>query len=187
MQWGTSPSLSFYDAAILNAGGFFGCYALGLIADSGFGFLNALPLTCVACGVVGFAWISATSVPGIIVWALAYGLLSGAIQAIFSPCLSLLAPSPEVLGSWNGEYLYRRLVHLCTICCRTCRILICLFSTTGICITINSFAVLGTGPIAGRLLENTGGTNYLPMQVFTGVTMFTAGVLFGATRFLDFP
>ncbi|KAE8163996.1 major facilitator superfamily domain-containing protein [Aspergillus tamarii] len=158
MQWGTSPSLSFYDAAILNAGGFFGCYALGLIADSGFGFLNALPLTCVACGVVGFAWISATSVPGIIVWALAYGLLSGAIQAIFSPCLSLLAPSPEVLGSWNG-----------------------------ICITINSFAVLGTGPIAGRLLENTGGTNYLPMQVFTGVTTFTAGVLFGATRFLDFP
>lgn len=120
MQWGTSPSLSFYDAAILNAGGFFGCYALGLIADSGFGFFNALALSCVACGVVGFAWISVTSVPGIIVWALAYGLLSGAIQATFSPCLSLLAPSPEVLGSWNGVYLYRRLVDLCTACCRTC-------------------------------------------------------------------
>lgn len=43
--------------------------------------------------------------------------------------------------------------------------------------------MLGTGPIAGRLLENTGGTNYLPMQVFTGATMVTAGVLFGATRF----
>ncbi|RJE27585.1 MFS monocarboxylate transporter [Aspergillus sclerotialis] len=140
MQLGTSPSLAFYDAAILNAGGFVGCYALGVIADWGFGYLNALSITCIICGVVAFAWISATSVAGIIVWELAYGLLSGAIQAIFSPCLALLAPSPEVLGSWN---------------------------------------VLGTGPIAGRLLDNTGGTNYLPMQVFNGATMITAGVLFG--------
>lgn len=96
-------NLAFYDAAILNAGAFFGCYALGIIADIGLGFFNALSSTTLICGIVGFAWIAAKSTPGFIVWAIVYGLLSGALQAIFSPCISLLAPTPETIGSWNGK------------------------------------------------------------------------------------
>lgn len=103
MQCGASASLSFYTAAILNGGAFLGCYALGIIADSGLGFYNSLTVTTFACAVVAFAWIGAQHIGGVIVWAVAYGILSGALQAIFSPCLSLLAPTPEVIGSWNGK------------------------------------------------------------------------------------
>lgn len=52
----------------------------------------------------------------------------------------------------------------------------------GICIFVSSFAVLGTGPIAGKLLANTGGADYLPMQLFTGVCLTVASVLLVATR-----
>ncbi|KAJ5218104.1 uncharacterized protein N7498_000203 [Penicillium cinerascens] len=106
MQSGASASLSFYTAAILNGGAFLGCYALGIIADSGWGFFNSLTVTTFACAVVAFAWIGAQHIDAIIVWAVMYGVLSGALQAIFSPCLSLLAPTPEVIGSWNGKRLY---------------------------------------------------------------------------------
>jgi hypothetical protein len=57
-----------------------------------------------------------------------------------------------------------------------------MISYTGICITISSFAVLATGPIAGQLLENTGGSDYLPMQLFTAVSLTLSGALFVVTR-----
>lgn len=47
-----------------------------------------------------------------------------------------------------------------------------------------SFSVLGTGPIAGRLLYITHDNNYLPMQLFTGVTSLVASFLFLASRFV---
>ncbi|KAK5800701.1 hypothetical protein VI817_002913 [Penicillium citrinum] len=148
-QYGGSESLAFYNAAILNGGACLGCYALGIIADSGLGFFNSLTVTTFACAIVAFAWIAAKNIAGIIVWTAVYGIFSGALQAIFSPCLSLLAPTPEVTGSWNG-----------------------------IAISIGSFAVLGTGPIAGKLLSNEGGTGYFPMQLFTGICLFIAGVFY---------
>lgn len=46
-----------------------------------------------------------------------------------------------------------------------------------------SFATLGSGSIGGRLLDNTGGTNYVPMQAFTGATLVASGFLFLLTRF----
>ncbi|KAB8222955.1 major facilitator superfamily domain-containing protein [Aspergillus novoparasiticus] len=155
MQYGASASLAFYNAAILNGGAFLGCYALGIVADSGLGFFNSLTVVTFASAVVAFAWIGARNVAGIIVWTVVYGILSGALQAIFSPCLSLLAPTPEVTGSWNG-----------------------------IAITIGSFAVLGTGPIAGKLLGDEDGTGYVPMQLFTGICLVLAGVFYLATRVL---
>lgn len=103
MQYGASASLAFYNAAILNGGAFLGCYALGVTADSGLGFFNSLTATTFASAVVAFAWIGARSIGGVIAWTIVYGILSGALQAIFSPCLSLLAPTPEVTGSWNGK------------------------------------------------------------------------------------
>jgi hypothetical protein len=106
MQHGASASLAFYDAAILNGGAFLGCFALGIIADSGLGFFNSLTVTTFGCAAVAFAWVGAQTSGGIIVWAIVYGILSGALQAIFSPCLSLLAPTPEVIGSWNGELFF---------------------------------------------------------------------------------
>lgn len=107
-QVGASASMAFYTASILNAGAFFGCYALGLVADSGLGFFNCLSATTFACSITGLTWIAVkTYGSGIIAWSIVYGLLSGAVQAIYSPCLSLLAPTPEIIGRWNGKYQYR--------------------------------------------------------------------------------
>ncbi|KAE8156095.1 major facilitator superfamily domain-containing protein [Aspergillus tamarii] len=153
IQRGASASLGFYNAAILNAGAFLGCYALGIIADSGLGFFNSVIVTTFACAVTSFTWIGSHSIPGVVVWAVAYGMISGALQAIFSPCVSMLAPTTDVIGFWNG-----------------------------ICITISSFAVLAAGPIAGRLLEDAGGTKYLGMQLFTGISLTLSGAVFVWTR-----
>lgn len=49
-------------------------------------------------------------------------------------------------------------------------------------LTIVSFAVLGAGSIAGQLLQNAGGADYVPMQVFTGVTLTVAAILFFVVR-----
>lgn len=172
MQRGLSASLAFYEAAILNAGAFFGCYVCGLTADSGFGSFNSLTTVTFACGMAAFGWIGAKSVAGITVWTIVYGFLSGAIQAIFSPCISMLAPTPELIGSWNGE-APKNSCHRGEILTALC---------PGICIFVSSFAVLGTGPIGGRLLTNTGGISYLPMQLFTGVCLTVATTLLICTR-----
>lgn len=54
----------------------------------------------------------------------------------------------------------------------------------GMCLVVVSFAVLGTGSIGGRLLDNTGGKDYVPMQVFTGATLTASGLLFLLVRLL---
>ncbi|KEF57374.1 uncharacterized protein A1O9_05291 [Exophiala aquamarina CBS 119918] len=90
-QYGLSARMAFYLAPILDAEAFFGCYALGIVADTGFGFFDSLIITAFA------------------------------------------------------------------------------------------FAVLGGGPIGGRLLENAGDTNYVPMQVFTGVCMVVSSCLYLVT------
>ncbi|KAJ5784632.1 uncharacterized protein N7503_009844 [Penicillium pulvis] len=54
----------------------------------------------------------------------------------------------------------------------------------GIGITIVSFAVLGTGPIAGQLLSDEGGTGYVPMQLFTRISLVLSGGFYLATRLL---
>lgn len=97
--------MAFYDASILNDAAFFGCYALGLVADWRLGFFNCLAATTLACSITGFCWIAVKNSTAAIGWVAVYGLLSGAIQAIYSPCLSLLAPTPEIIGRWNGETL----------------------------------------------------------------------------------
>lgn len=174
MARGASSSLGFYDAAILNGGAFLGCFVLGLVADYGLGIFNSVVAATFACGAVAFAWIGALNNAGVIVWAVAYGIVSGALQAIFSPCVSELAPTPEVIGSWNGKD--------CVFSSFYTFLMALYFFFPGICITISSFAVLATGPIAGKLLENTGGTSYLPMQLFTAISLTLAGILFMATR-----
>jgi hypothetical protein len=47
-----------------------------------------------------------------------------------------------------------------------------------------SFVILGTGLIAGKLLNNTGNTNYLPIQLFTRVYLIITSLLYLAARLL---
>lgn len=104
MQRGLSASLAFCEAAIFNGAAFFGCYAVSLTADSGFGSFNSLIVVTFTCGIVAFGWVGAHGIAGITIWSMLYGFLYGSIRAIFSPCISMLAPKPELIGSWNGEF-----------------------------------------------------------------------------------
>ena len=162
--------MAFYLSSILNAGAFFGCYIFGLGADRGLGAFNALTVVAFGCAVTAFGWIGTQNNAGLIVWTVIYGFLSGAVQALFSPCISHLAPEPGLIGTWNGmsllDTLQRNRINKIQL---------------GICITVVSFAVLGTGPIAGRLYDNALGT-YLSMQLLTGVFLTVASVLYLATR-----
>lgn len=162
--------MAFYLSSILNAGAFFGCYIFGFGADRGLGVFNALTAVAFGCAATAFGWIGARNNAGIIVWTAIYGFLSGALQALFSPCISHLAPEPGLIGTWNGmDFLDTPQLN------RVNKIQL------GICITVVSFAVLGTGPIAGRLYDNALGT-YLSMQLFTGVFLAVASFLYLATR-----
>ena len=105
MQWGASARASFYYPAILNAAAFFGCNVFGPISDR-IGFFNSLIAVAFGCAVTAFGWIGARNNAGIIVWSIVYGFLSGAMQALFSPCLSQLAPTPALIGTWNGKYQF---------------------------------------------------------------------------------
>ncbi|KAH8698664.1 monocarboxylate transporter [Talaromyces proteolyticus] len=151
-QWGMSASSSFYLSAILNAGAFVGCYAFPVVAKSKMGCFNSLTFVAFGCAITAFGWIGTRNNAGITAWCVIYGFLSGAIQALFSPCISHLSPKPSLIGTWNG-----------------------------LCITVVSFAVLGTGPIAGRMLDNTGDINYVPMQIFTAVCLIVASVIYLGT------
>lgn len=68
------------------------------------GRFNALTAVTFGCAVIGFGWIGVRDNAGIIVWSVFYGFVSGAVQALFSPCVSHLAPTPALIGTWNGEY-----------------------------------------------------------------------------------
>jgi hypothetical protein len=162
--------MAFYLSSILNAGAFFGCYIFGLGADRGLGAFNALTAVAIGCAVTAFGWIGTQNNAGLIIWTVIYGFLSVAVEALFSPCISILAPEPGLIGTWNGMSLLDTLQLN-----RINRIQL------GICITVVSFAVLGARPIAGRLYDNALGT-YLSMQLFTGVFLTVASVLYLATR-----
>ncbi|KAE8419839.1 major facilitator superfamily domain-containing protein [Aspergillus pseudocaelatus] len=154
MKWGASTGEALYLSSILNAAAFFGCYAWGIAADAWMGHFDTLTLAAFCAAITTFGWIGVRTYTGTVAWSVAYGFMSGGVQALFSPCLSYLAPSPALIATWNGIFL-----------------------------TILSLPVLGTGPIAGRLLSNTQDDNYLPMQLFTGIVAIVGSFLFLATRF----
>ena len=79
---GISTSLSFYLLSVLNGASLFGRIIMGVMADM-FGPFNLICMIAVASSVIGFCWTTATSVGGLVVWAIAYGFSSGV-----SPCNS---------------------------------------------------------------------------------------------------
>ncbi|GFG01371.1 monocarboxylate transporter 1 [Aspergillus udagawae] len=153
MMWGASDDYGFYLSSVLNGGAFVGCYIFGVISDSRLGRFNSLLVVSFSCAVTAFSWIGARSPAGVTGWVVIYGFFTGALQALFSPCISELAPEPDLIGTWNG-----------------------------LCIAVASLAVLFTGPIAGALLDKTQGSSYVPMQAFTGAVMAVATAFYFLAR-----
>ena len=167
-----SYHLAFYLPAILNGAACIGCYVCGVLADQYFGYFNTITGVSGLSAVIAFAWMATNNNAGIIVWTAAYGFATGGIQTLFSPCIAQLTPEPELIGTWNGKNLPRP-SDKCTA-----------HSTAGINMFVLSFPTLVTGFTGGKLLERTGGTDYVPMQAFTGSTLMVASILYLVTRLL---
>ncbi|KAE8268368.1 hypothetical protein A4X09_0g3980 [Tilletia walkeri] len=152
---GASPSMAFYFASILNGSTFFGRLVLGTLADRVTGHFNTLAATTAITGLLAFVMTAASSNAAIIVWAAFYGFFSGAIQSLFTPALARLAGSPQKIGGF---------------------------------LAIGSSLMwpflLVSEPIAGKLLQNTGNTNFVQMTIFAGVVCMAGGIMLLASRLL---
>jgi MFS family permease len=73
---GTPSSTAFYLISAINASSFFGRVIPGHLADS-YGHFNICILSVLISGVIGFTWTAAITLPGMIVWSIAYGFTSG--------------------------------------------------------------------------------------------------------------
>ncbi|PYH29078.1 putative MFS monocarboxylate transporter [Aspergillus neoniger CBS 115656] len=93
---GFSSSLSFYTISMLNGASLFGRIIGGILADK-YGRFNVCIVFTILSGVVCLCWTKATSVAGLVVFAVAYGFASGAILSLQQACALQLA-TPKTVG-----------------------------------------------------------------------------------------
>ncbi|KAI5359704.1 Putative major facilitator superfamily, MFS transporter superfamily [Septoria linicola] len=91
---GFSEGFAFYLISILNGASLFGRILPGFIADR-YGHFNILVLASVSSGLVVFCWTTATSIPGLVIWTIAYGFTSGAILSLQLACATGLTSEKE--------------------------------------------------------------------------------------------
>lgn len=146
-----TPDLSFYMLALLNGASVFGRIIPGLLADR-FGSLELIIVCTVAAAVFAYIAIAINSLGGVVVFAIFYGFLSGAVVSLPSAVVAVLTPDMHLVGTWMGM----------SFC----------FAATGI--------LIGS-PIAGTIInvpENRFATGF----VFSGSLVMAAGVLFAVAK-----
>lgn len=73
---GHPTSFAFYLVSIVNAASLFGRVLPGVLADR-YGHFNLCGMAAMLSGITALCWTAATSIAGLVIWALAYGLTSG--------------------------------------------------------------------------------------------------------------
>lgn len=73
---GLESSTAFYLISAINAASFLGRTVPGHVADH-YGYFNVLALSVLASGIIAFTWTAAYTLPGMIIWSIAYGFTSG--------------------------------------------------------------------------------------------------------------
>ncbi|TVY76008.1 Aspyridones efflux protein apdF, partial [Lachnellula suecica] len=82
---GLDANMAFYMISIMNAASLFGRVVPGLAADK-MGPFNVMISIVAISGVIATCWTKATSIPGIVVFSLAYGFSSGGVMSLQGPC-----------------------------------------------------------------------------------------------------
>ncbi|EEA19682.1 hypothetical protein TMatcc_009825 [Talaromyces marneffei ATCC 18224] len=132
----------------------------GILSDAFTGPLNLLIPLAFCTAITAYGWAGVSSIPGLYVWAVIYGITTAGVQGLFPVALSSLTDDLKKTGVRMGMVL-----------------------------TIVSFGALTGSPIAGALVQadqNRGPGEYLYMQVFMGsVILFGCGLVTVAriTRF----
>ncbi|KAI2631140.1 putative MFS monocarboxylate transporter [Xylaria nigripes] len=97
---GISSSAAFYLISAINAASFFGRVVPGHLADK-YGHFNICTLAALISGIIALTWTAADSLPGMVVWSIAYGFTSGAILSLQGACAGKIA-KPEQQGMALG-------------------------------------------------------------------------------------
>ncbi|KAI0538552.1 putative MFS monocarboxylate transporter [Xylaria digitata] len=100
---GTSSSTAFYLISAINAASFFGRVIPGHLADR-YGHFNICTLSVLSSGIIAFTLTAAYSLPGMIIWSIAYGFTSGAVISLQSACAGKIS-KPEQQGTALGLVL----------------------------------------------------------------------------------
>ncbi|KAJ6095889.1 hypothetical protein N7486_006635 [Penicillium sp. IBT 16267x] len=144
----TTTSLAFYMVAIVNGSSVFGRVIPNLLV------MYVKPIIilmfCVTASAIAmFTWIATTSIPGFIVWACYWGILSGVLVTAPSSLVAhpVFCPNPDYMGTRLGMMW-----------------------------GISSFGALAGAPIAGALI-NLDTAYFLRAQVFAGFMMVGAMLL----------
>ena len=91
---GMSTNLAGYLFALINAGSFFGRILGGLLANH-VGQFNVVNVACYLSSVLLFCWLAISSSAGLVVFAVLFGAVSGAIIALMMPLFAHTADHPS--------------------------------------------------------------------------------------------
>lgn len=98
---GVSVDWQFYIMPIYNAGSFVGRIVSSRLIQH-VGRFNTLISAIVLSAILLFCWQAATSLGGIIAFAVLFGLTSGAIIGLFPTTVAATAPQPNQVGTYLG-------------------------------------------------------------------------------------
>ena len=147
---GMSRSDALYVIMIAQASSVLGRLVAGFTA-SRVGVMIPWVTCAISSGTLSIAWIGVHSKGSFIAYAALYGCFSGALIPLPPSVFPVVCPDPKILGA-----------------------------RLGMAQGIGSLASLIGSPIAGALSsinagDSPGGTNYLGLQLFTGLTMVVGG------------
>ncbi|KAK1758897.1 major facilitator superfamily domain-containing protein [Echria macrotheca] len=145
--------LSFYLLALLNGSSTFGRIIPGLLADR-FGPFELTIVCTVLAAVFAYVAIVIDTLGGLVVFAILYGFVSGAVVSLPSAVIATLVPDMSLVGTWMGM----------SFC----------FAGTGI---------LVGNPIAGTIID-VEGDRFAGGFIFSGSLVMAAGALSIAARYL---
>lgn len=137
-----SPRLAFYMFSVLNFASVFGRVLPGLIADR-LGSLNIMIPFLLLTAILGFAWNSVKNLAGLIVICVLYGFFSGACVSLPPTIVAGICTNPNRVGTWMG-----------------------------MCFSFAGLGLLIGNPIAGIILDSSGGG-------FAGAQHFSAAAIMG--------
>ncbi|KAK1458664.1 major facilitator superfamily transporter, partial [Colletotrichum cuscutae] len=136
---------------ILNSSGIPSRVLSGFIAGRYLGSINMFIISNVVVSGMYFAWIGVDTSPGLYVLSVFFGIANGFVQGVFTPALASLTVDPTKMGARFGMVA-----------------------------TIVGVASLAGPPIAGAILDVSGG-KYIWAQIWAAViTLLGVGSLFAA-------
>jgi MCP family monocarboxylic acid transporter-like MFS transporter 3 len=125
---------------------------IGWFADRYCGPINAFIFTTLLLAAVTYIWIAIWTPTAMYPFAVIYGLSTGLVQGISPGALSSLTKDPSKAGTRFG--------------------MIC---------AIQAFATLAGAPIAGAIIDNSGG-RYLGAQIWGGTIIVLSAVMSGVAK-----